>query len=437
MKELCDCTWNEGAESVLMLLPRLTVLRGMLEEKPVRELMRCAEAITHGDIRTAVDACFSMTGALLSGGCRRISGDLFKDLLLDAILLKPHPFALMASSGLMDEALYNAMRDDLEVLSSLRTLDGGTLYRFIQERYKEIIRKRRPGRDNAVRLAEAAWGGSAVRPPEDDQEKPIPGIPAFLPQNAPSWHYGEEELRDSFVSDEALEEMYHRFLEGEIEWPRMVEDLWNFFSAYGTGVFLKNRQFYWDGKALLPMEELRLAENIPFFDKEYRASLDHLIEFMRGEDSEPMLILGPKGMGKTTMLFSLADELPELRFVYVNGRDAVSLEPLFEILREQPLKFLVAIDDAPVFPLAVRTLPVNVMLFAAAEEAPSPAFTKRVSLDMLKLDGFTAIVQRFMEEKGVLLPREAVRSACVDHQVDSNGDMTVAAAAALANFLAR
>lgn len=435
MKELCDCTWNEGAESVLMLLPRLTVLRGMLDEKPVKELMRCCEAITQGDIRTAVDACFSMTSAMLSSGCRRISGDLFKDLLLDAILLKPHPFAKMAAANRLDEALYNAMKEDLDVLYGLRTLGGSELYRFIQERYKEVLRKRRPGRDNAVRLAEAAWGGSAVRPADDEQEKPIPGIPAFLPQNAPRWDYGEEELRDSFVSDEALEEMYHRFLESEPDWSVLVEDLWNFFAAYGSGVFLKNRAFIWENSRMDPMEELRLAENIPFFEREYRRCLDHLIEFMRGDNSEPLLILGEKGMGKTCMVFSLADELPEMRFVYLKGADG--LGELFDILRDQPLKFLVALDDAPVFPLAVRTVPVNVMLLAASEEVPSPAFTKRVTLEPLKLDGFTAIVQRFLEEKGVSLPREELRRVSVDHQVDSNGDMSVAAAAAVANSLVR
>ena len=77
------------------------------------------------------------------------------------------------------------------------------------------------------------------------------------------------------------------------------------------------------------------------------------------------------------------------------------------------------------------------MLLAASEEVPSPAFTKRVTLEPLKLDGFTAIVQRFLEEKGVSLPREELRRVSVDHQVDSNGDMSVAAAAAVANSLVR
>ena len=349
MRDFHELTWSEGAEAILALLPRLTVLRGMLESKPMRELTRCCEALIDGDIRAAADACFSMTSALLRGNYRRVSGDLFKDLILHKLLLEPHPFARMAASGRLDEALYNGLKEDMDVLYSLRGLDGETLYRFIQERYKELRQKSRPNRDSATRLAEAAWGGSAVRPAPEENILPMPALPAFLPADAPSWRYGEEELRDSYAADEALEEMYHRLLESEKDWSYMAEDVWNFFAAYGTGVFLKDRMFMWRRGALFPMEDTRLASAFPLMEREYRACLDHAIEFMRGNSAEPILISGADGMGKTTVLFSLADELPEMRFVYVPACRSVSeLATLFDVLKNQPLKFMVALDDADV-----------------------------------------------------------------------------------------
>ena len=439
MKDFRELSWSEGTEAILALLPRLTVLRGMLEAKPVRELARCCEAVIEGDIRTAAEACFSMTGAMLRGNFRRVTGDLFKDMLLHKLLLEPHPFARMAAANRLDEALYNGIKADMDVLCSLKDLDGETLYRFIQERYKELRQKARPNKDSAARLAEAAWGGGAVRPAVEESVQPMPKLPMFLPAEAPNWQYGEEELRDTFVADEALEEMYHRFLESELDWSAMAEDVWNFFAAYGTGVFLKDRLFMWRRGALFPMGELRLMSARPLLEQEYRACLNHTIEFMRGSTAEPILLTGGDGMGKTTMLFSLADELPEMRFVYVPScRDISDLAPLFKVLGDQPHKFMVALDEACFTGLALRAVPVNVLLFAAASEPSSRvagAFTKRVTLPQLRLDGFADMVQKLLDAEGIALPREVVRSACVDHQVDSKGELTVAAAVAVAQSL--
>ena len=58
-----------------------------------------------------------------------------------------------------------------------------------------------------------------------------------------SWHYGEMGLRDSYVSDEALEEVIIRLLESE-DWRALCDDLWNFFAAYGSAPFLRDKLFH-------------------------------------------------------------------------------------------------------------------------------------------------------------------------------------------------
>ena len=82
MMDFRECSWSEGTEAIMALLPRLTVLRGALETGPMRELIRLSEAVIEGDVRTAADAVFAMTSELLKGGYRRVTGELFKDFLL-------------------------------------------------------------------------------------------------------------------------------------------------------------------------------------------------------------------------------------------------------------------------------------------------------------------------------------------------------------------
>lgn len=440
MRDLHELSWSEGTEAIMALLPRLTVLRGMLDKPPVAELKNCCAAVIEGDIRRAAEACFAMTSELLRGGYRRVTGELFTDFLLHELFLEPNPFSRMAAANRLDEAIYSAMREDLDLLYNLRELDAAALYRFIQERYKELRQKLRPGKDSATRMAEAAWGGGTIRPPADDTLPPMPTLPAFLPTGKPNWHYGEEELRDEYAADEALEEMYHRFLEDGFDWSGMTEDLWNFFAAYGTGAFLKDRLFIWRGGRLAPIEDTRLVKCEPLLEQEYRALLAHMIEFMRGDSAEPLLLAGADGMGKTTMLFSMADELPEMRFVYApEVRSLSQLAPLLDMLGQQPLKFMLALDDAELPGFALRTIPVNVLPVAAAspENAAYSSFTKRITLPQLRLDGFAEMVQKLLDSDGVELPREVIRSASVDHQVDSKGELTVAAAVTVANALKR
>lgn len=439
MRELKDLSWSEGTEAVTALLMRLTVLRGMLDDEPMAELKRCCEAVVEGDIRAAADACFKMTSALLTGSCRRVTGELFLDYLLDGLFLKPHPFAVMAAANRLDEALYNAMKDDMDVLYRLRGLTGETLYRYVQERYDELKRRAKPGKDPATRIAEAAWAGGSVKAAQEEHFSPMPTLPVFLPSGAPNWHYGDEELRDSYVSDEALEEMYHRFLGSEYDWSVMAEDIWNFFAAYGTGDFLKHRRFIWRNGRLLPLEDARLTPFEPLLETEYRACLSHAIEFMRGDSAEPLLLTGADGMGKTSMLFALTDELPEMRFVYVpECAGFAELTPLLETLSAQPLKFMVCLDDMTVRGFALRAVPANVLIAAASngEGCSCASFTKRVALPQLRLDGFCEIVRRLLESEGVNLPRETVRAACVDRQMDSKAGLTVAEAVAVAEKLA-
>ena len=364
MRIFRELSWSEGTEAITTLLSRLTAMRGILEKEPMRQLSAVCASVIEGNLRLAVDALFSMTNALLEGKYRRVTGDLFKDFLLHEIFLEPHPFALMASANRLDEALYNAMKDDLDLLLNFRELDGETLFRYIQERYHELRQRVSPQSDLSTRRAVAAWSGGPVRPPEEAMQ-PLPKLPLYLPSAEPKWAYGEEELRDSYVSDEALEEMYHRFLESEMDWSSLNEDLWNFFAAYGSGEFLRVRRFMWLSGKLMPIGETRLPREGEFSEEEYRSCLGRMIEFMRGESSEPIEF---PDAPNSAVLFTVADELPELRLVCLPEKEsAAELASLFDILRDQPLKFAVVCSGPFPKGFAERLVPANVLTISAGE----------------------------------------------------------------------
>ncbi len=315
---------------------------------PIAGFVNC---ICAGELRAA-RACFSQLEAeLISGGfgsrARRISGNLLTDAILETILLSDNAFSRLAAQGIMDVPLFNAMQSELTALERLNRLS--------EEDFINILNSLcTPQRDAASVVANAAWSGTSARhvPKEYSQRRdPMAGRPMRAMH---SWDYGEFELTGTYFADEALAEMYRRFIMTE-EWGKLTESLWSFHATYGTGDFLRYRNFRFDG-GIRPIAELNLREYIDFsfsggtdsraYEPEYvyNILLKNAIAFMRDEDAVPMLLIGSKGSGKTRMLLHLVEELPELRLVSVTG-DCNGLQDLFELLSGQPGKFMILLDD--------------------------------------------------------------------------------------------
>lgn len=324
-----------------------------------------------GDSRSA-RTCFSMLDAELvsdySGKCsRRVSGNLLTDAILEMILMSENAFSNLAAQGIMDTTLYSAMQSELKVLERLNQIS--------EEDFASIINVFcAPQRDSASLAANAVWSGTGVRNvPKDYLQRRVPlaGMPI---KPLRSWDYGEFELTGNYFADEALGEMYKRFIITE-DWSRLTESLWSFHATYGTGDFLRYRNFNFNGK-LSPMPELKLDEYIEFAagegyspDENYNIIIGNTIAFMRNESSEPMLIIGEHGSGKTRMILRLVEELPELRLVNVtNGYDR--LAELFETLSAQPQKFLVFLDNfekSMTKSIQKAMIPDNVLLVGCLE----------------------------------------------------------------------
>lgn len=389
-------------------------------------------ALSAGDIREAKLTLSRFESKLVTGTHRRVSGDLLTDAILDTILLSENPFALYAAKGLMDQSLFSAVQKELAALERLNSLSSEDFYLPLAE----LIRGRNSSPDAAALAASAAWGGgNAHRIPKDNiSRRELMSAPSTV--SGIERRYGQFELTGSYFADEALEEMYRRFVTEE-DWAGLADSLWSFHAGYGTGDFLKYRNFRFDGR-LSPLPDLRGVEFVQLYADEYRALLQNAIEFMRDESAKPMLLCGGEGMGKTTMMLELTDELPKLRLVLVTG-GIDRLNELFDILREQPGKFMVFADNASealASAVSEPLIPNNVLLAACSrEEIGRSLFEVTVKIPQMQLGDEMRCVEKFLAEQNITLPQDIIRNACMDYKADTGREFSVVSARAAAEML--
>lgn len=446
MRDFADCNCHEGIENILLQFSRLTMLRPFGENDPFSHLTNFLCALNSGDMLLCVRAYHGLTASLLNARARRVSGEIWRDYLLHILIETSHPFAQMAAKGMMDEPLYHAMRSDLGILGALSALSDTDLKRFALERQRELSLKPRHAKDNIELMSSAVWSGSSVRPmPYENAASPssiaLLSDATFLP-----WRYGDAELSGRYASDEALEEVYIRLI-ATADWRPLIDDIWNFFAAYGSGAFIRERAFYYNADAkLVPISENAIGESFPitFYDMQRSRVIEHVIRFMRGERAANLLVLGGPGTGKTELFLSLLHEFPELRMVVVNGETCASLDALLQTLGNQPLKFILLLDNADVKSArfsqlvsalgAARVLPANVLLCAAAHTGSAETvFPLCIALPYPSLNEFIDIVIEMLSGDGVIPNREEIRAACIDHQVDARDKLSLTAARRIAD----
>ena len=382
----------------------------------------------------ALGAYHRLTEYMLSSPARRVTGDMWRDQLLYEIIQREHPFALLAARGIRDEAQLAAMGERLAIMGELSTLTSERIARLISERGKSS----RAG-DSVAMKSTAIWSGGSIsslprRSIEEEQA-------AQLPLEFTPWKYGEAGLTDSFVSDEALEEMYHRFLEAE-DWAELTEDIWNFFASYGTGEFLRRRFFRMQGGVLLPLEEPEAIVPLSACEEQHSRLMENTIRFMRGEKAVNMLLFGGMGTGKTAQAASLLQELPEVRMIIAPEGELGHIPDLLGRLSGQPLKFILLLDDIAADGEGIRlissatagfrAIPPNILIYATSREEGGP-LPGRITFRYPALKEFTGMISEFLEAEGKYSDAQAIHNAALDYQVDARERLTVTGALMIAD----
>lgn len=440
MQELNKYDVKEGVELTGALLGRLTVFRRLTEAGPLFRLGELIGALARGETMAASYKYHELAAGLISSGARRVTGDLLLDYIIHSVLLEDSAFSEMAAEQRMDEAVYAAARLDLAMLGTLSTLTGETLRRWIAERIRD--RGRSGAQDEIALMSNAAWGG-AKKPKPQPAGVPLPPLPPAPGMDFEaqwlSFRYGDFRLRDAYAADEALEEVTRRMTESR-DWRALTDDIWNLFASYGSGPYLKDRYFLFDGEALIPatMDPEAAPAVGALYPAQYERIMDNAIAFMRGDEWENMMIYGGDGAGKTRAVTSLMFELPEVRLVFVSAFDRLVFDRLIAPLARQPLKFIVLFDglDTEGFGGSVlsgalqgRCMPGNVLLAATSPCAGLPAiFHTRVPFPDPSVDDVAELVARLIEDDGGSPAAADIRNACVDYQLELRGPLSLASA---------
>ncbi len=447
MRNFHDCSARDGAERLLALTGRLTMLGQGDESSPMALLQDIAECILSGQLMRAYMKHHALCRALAQSPARRVSGSLFTDYLIWLAVENEHPFALSSAQGLLDEAELMLFQNDLDVLGELASLDASDISRMCIQRGRELRNHSRYARDDISVMSTAAWGGTEPKLKRGN-DMPLPGdlmAPPQPPAEAEwlTWDYGEREVRGEYAADEVLEEMYLRLMESP-SWKSMAKDLFNMFASSGTGIFLKGRVLLQrDGAILECAKQPSCALQLTCQAEARQALSERIIDFMRGNKANPVLLYGADAMGKATLVRSMAEEFPELRLVCAtpaNGREAVML---LERLERQPLRFMLFMenaDDEVWKPMLRHSLgagaPRNVLVAAsAASSAGFDDFPEKIGFNRLDLDAFVRTAAEFvLEYMPYAKADEAwLRNAAVDYQLDAQRELNIAAAELIAS----
>lgn len=440
VQSFADYNCKDGISRISLLLSRLTLFRRFDSAAPFSLLLKALHALNAGDILESVTYYHELTAALVECGARRVSGDVWRDYLLWLIIETPHGFARAAASGTHNEPLYSSMRSDLAILGALSTLESDDICRFLLEKQQSGKGSGRPN-DNIALSSASAWSGVPVRQPAaNTQSTAVHSLLSHAVNEADilSWNYDNAGMEYEYVCDETLEELYHRFAQSS-DWRPLTEDLWSFFASYGCGDFIKYKSFSYNGGALVPMPKLMQSEGLPpvsFYEMQHRKVLEHTINFMQGSNASNMLITGGAATGKTELVLSIVQELPELRIVVCTDENA-NLAKLFDTLSSQPLRFMVLLDNMSVcqnlssFDVR-RAVPKNVLLAATSRgNADETLFPVTVTMPYPTLNDFVNIVEELLADYGVTVSKEEIRSKCVDCQ--AGGKLTISAAKRIAD----
>lgn len=120
----------------------------------------------------------------------------------------------------------------------------------------------------------------------------------------------------------------------------------DFVRQHGNGIFAKYKAFVFDGQ-LRPIENpdpIRLSD-LKNYEVQRGQAVDNTLCFINGKPAQNVLLYGDRGTGKSATVKAILNEFPELRMAEISKNDISKLPALFELIKDVPLKFIVAIDD--------------------------------------------------------------------------------------------
>ncbi len=458
----------EKARHILLLLGRLTVLRCFCCRQPVKYLGELCDALAEGDAQEATYAYHAMTAALLETPARRVTGNIWQDFIFAELLETPNRFSELAASGKNDAPVTTAMEHDLELMQELFALNSGDWIVQIEalaqqkEASEEDAAERRQAamqarqrEERIAKLSATAWGANGISIQEAGGREKSTHLhtKADLPGDIETgkwigWDYDEPGETVEYVADDALALVYRRFL-GEGSWNTLTDALQEFHAHFGHGDFLRYRVFAaldegtfgLDGASSLEWDE------VVGIERQKEAFYANALRFVHTGKAQNVLLYGHEGMGKTSMVLAMANELPDLRLVFLTQHSDEAIRASFMAMAQQPFPFLALIDDlesergtyARFKRIAVMMRGIrNILLVATSSVrvADSSLFGMQIEFPAPELTEFCQMVAEFVRNLRGKIDFEGIKAFCEEWQA-GGGDLNSRSALAVAEQLLR
>ena len=121
----------------------------------------------------------------------------------------------------------------------------------------------------------------------------------------------------------------------------------DFAAKYASGMFAEYKAFSFDGEQLCPIENtdpIRLSD-LKNYESQRSQVVDNTICFINKKPAQNVLLYGDRGTGKSSTVKALLNEFDTLRMVELSKNNIGGLPKLFSMLKDNPLRFIITIDD--------------------------------------------------------------------------------------------
>ena len=126
-----------------------------------------------------------------------------------------------------------------------------------------------------------------------------------------------------------------------------VESVISYAERFGSRKFAENKAFSFEEGELIPG---RKSDPIHLSDlKNYRTQREKIIDntlcFLNGKKAHNALLYGDRGTGKSSTVKALVNQYPTLRIIQIPKREILNIYRIYDLVRDNPLKFILFIDD--------------------------------------------------------------------------------------------
>lgn len=135
----------------------------------------------------------------------------------------------------------------------------------------------------------------------------------------------------------------------EYDFNKMYEERMEKLFTVGYGIYSNNIMFTYDNGKVAPVkypDNIRLSSHIGY-ERERKRIIDNTYAFIKGKPAANVLLYGDAGTGKSSTVKAIVNEYANegLRMIEVRKGDLLEIPKLIQELANNPLKFILFIDD--------------------------------------------------------------------------------------------